>query len=67
MNDKLINAWINEHDAGHLAAACPILVVDVFEHAYTLDYGTKRADYIEAVMKLIDWKKAEERFEMAKE
>jgi Fe-Mn family superoxide dismutase len=67
MNEKLINTWINEHDAGHLTACCPLLVIDAFEHAYMLDYDTKKAEYIEAVMPLVDWKKVEERFKMAKE
>lgn len=53
--DRLFNVWVNEHDAGHFAGCKPILVIDVFEHAYMLDYGIKRADYIEAVMKAIDW------------
>ncbi len=57
----LFNTWINEHDAGHLAGAIPILVVDVFEHAFMLDYGTKRADYIEAIFKAIDWGLVEKR------
>ncbi len=54
--DRLFNVWINEHDAGHLAGAAPILVMDVFEHAFILDYGMKRVDYIETFMKAIDWK-----------
>ncbi len=57
----LFNTWINEHDAGHLAGAVPVLVVDVFEHAFMLDYGTKRLDYIEAVFKAIDWAVVEKR------
>jgi len=36
-------------------------VVDVFEHAYMLDYGIKRADYIEAIMKAISWESVEQR------
>ena len=64
--ERLFNAWINEHDGGHLAACCPVLVIDAFEHAYMPDYGTKKAEYIEAVMPLVDWKKCEERFQMAK-
>jgi len=43
---KLFNVWVNEHDAGHLAGARILLVMDVFEHAFMLDYGLKRADYI---------------------
>jgi Fe-Mn family superoxide dismutase len=61
VNGRLFNCWINEHDAGHPAGCMPILVMDVFEHAFMLDYGLKRADYIEAFFKNIDWKAAEAR------
>ncbi len=60
---RLLNVWINEHDSGHLAGAIPILVMDVFEHAYLMDYGIKRADYIEAFFKAIDWNIAIKRFD----
>ena len=59
---ELFNVWVNEHDAGHLAGATPVLVMDVFEHAFMLDYGLKRADYIEAFFKAIDWEAATSRF-----
>lgn len=62
---ELFNVWINEHDTGHLSGATPLLVMDVFEHAYITDYGTKRADYIEAFFKAIDWEKVSERFDKA--
>ncbi|AJE02949.1 superoxide dismutase [Geobacter pickeringii] len=58
---KLINFWINEHDVAHPAGCTPILIMDVFEHAFMLDYGLKRADYIEAFFKNVDWKAAEAR------
>jgi Fe-Mn family superoxide dismutase len=56
-NDKgcLFNTWINEHDVGHLCGAMPLIVMDVFEHAYMIEYGLKKADYIEAFFKAIDW------------
>ena len=50
---RLINQWINEHETGHLAGCTPILVMDVFEHAFMIDYGLKRADYIAAFFKNI--------------
>lgn len=56
---KLFNSWINEHDVGHLSSCAPILVLDVFEHAYMIDYQLKRADYIEAVWKAINWAEVE--------
>jgi len=57
----LINQWINEHETGHLAGCTPILVLDVFEHAFMIDYGLKRADYIEAFFKNINWDVVEAR------
>jgi Fe-Mn family superoxide dismutase len=57
----LFNTWINEHDMGHLAGCRPVLVMDVFEHAYMTDYGLKRADYIAAFFNNIDWKVVESR------
>ena len=63
---QLLNTWINEHDTGHLAGATPILIMDVFEHAFITDYGLKRADYIEAFFKAIDWNTIQKRFEAAK-
>src|SRR4030042_1485265 len=57
----LLNQWINEHETGHLAGGIPILVLDVFEHAFMIDYGLKRADYIEAFLKNIRWDKVESR------
>lgn len=59
---KLFNVWIGEHDSGHLAGAKPLLVMDVFEHAFALDYGLKRADYITAFWNAVDWSVVTARF-----
>jgi Fe-Mn family superoxide dismutase len=55
MQKRLVNTWINEHDVGHLAGSSPILIMDVFEHAYITEYGLDRAKYIDAFFKNIDW------------
>lgn len=60
--NTLFNVWINEHDAGHLAGATPLLVMDVFEHAFMVDYGLAKADYIGAFVNAIDWAAVEGRF-----
>jgi Fe-Mn family superoxide dismutase len=60
-NGWLFNQWISEHDGGHPAGCRPILIMDVFEHAYMLDYGLKKADYIEAFFKNINWDAVEAR------
>ncbi len=57
----LFNQWINEHEVGHPAGCKPLLVMDVFEHAYMIDYGLKRADYIAVFFKNINWKAVENR------
>jgi superoxide dismutase, Fe-Mn family len=60
---KLFNVWINEHDTGHLFYSVSLLVNDVFEHAYIMDYGMERKTYIEAFMKVIDWEAVQRRFD----
>ena len=62
---RLINMWVNEHDHGHLAGGTVILPMDVFEHAYMLDYGLDRQGYIDAYFNNIDWTVAEERYDQA--
>ena len=61
----LINTWIDQHDCGHLTGCSPILVLDVFEHAFLLDYGLERGDYIKAFLKNVDWQIASDRYDTA--
>ena len=61
--DKLFNIWVNEHDVGHLIGTTPLLIMDVFEHAFMIDYNLKRADYIAAFFNAIDWSVVEKRLE----
>lgn len=58
---NLLNFWINEHDAGHPAGCTPLLILDVFEHAFMLDYQLKRPDYIAAFFANVDWQVVESR------
>ncbi|MFC1724730.1 superoxide dismutase [candidate division KSB1 bacterium] len=60
--DRLINMWINEHDVGHPAGCVPLLVMDVFEHAFISDYGLAKTKYIEAFFENINWQAVEKRF-----
>ena len=61
LTGNLFNQWINEHDVGHMAGCTPILIIDVFEHAFMTDYGLKRADYIASFFKNIKWEAVESR------
>ena len=60
--DELFNIWVNEHDVGHFAGCMPLLVMDVFEHAFITDYGMDRASYIDAFINSIDWDVVSGRF-----
>lgn len=62
VSQRLFNTWINEHDLGHLAGGKPLLVMDVFEHAYLPDYHLERAKYIDAFFATINWPVAGSRF-----
>jgi Fe-Mn family superoxide dismutase len=59
---SLANVWISSHEDGHPAGCVPLLVMDVWEHAYMVDRGASgRAEYIEAFFRNVDWAKVEER------
>ena len=51
----LHNYGADAHHFNFPAMAWPLLVMDVYEHAYTIDYGVKRPPYIEAFMKNVNW------------
>ena len=55
---RLVNAWAADHTTT-LAGGQPILVLDMYEHAYQMDYGAKAGDYVEAFMQAIRWANAD--------
>jgi len=58
---RLINFWINEHDVGHPSGGSALLVMDVWEHAYMLDYGLNRKEYVDVFFQSIDWSIVDQR------
>jgi Fe-Mn family superoxide dismutase len=60
-NKRLVNSWAADHTTT-LAAGQPILALDMYEHAYQLDYGAKAGDYVEAFMHAIRWSNADSLF-----
>jgi Fe-Mn family superoxide dismutase len=61
---RLSNHWITLHEVGTVAGFRPILVMDVWEHAFLLDYApADRARYVEAFFSNIDWETAESRLQ----
>lgn len=62
----LSNHWITLHEDGHPAGFKPLLVMDVWEHAFVLDYKfSERGKYIEAFFGNIDWDAVEKRLTSA--
>lgn len=57
----LVNQWAADHIMT-LAGSTPILALDMYEHAYAIDYGAKAAAYVDAYMKVVDWSEANRRF-----
>ena len=51
---KLVNQWAMDHTTT-LAGGRPILALDMYEHAYHIDYGAKAAAYVDAFMAAINW------------
>src|SRR5437899_12819107 len=61
-NGHLSNHWISLHETGNVAGFNPVLVMDVWEHAFILDYKpADRPKYIEAFFSNIDWGTVERR------
>ena len=64
---RLSNHWISLHQIGEVAGFNPVLVMDVWEHAFLLDYKpAERSKYIEAFFSNIDWSAAEGRLKHTK-
>jgi Fe-Mn family superoxide dismutase len=54
---RLINTWAADHTMT-LAGGRPLLALDMFEHAYAMDYGAKAAGYVDAFMQAVRWDNA---------
>ena len=62
----LTNNFVSEHQNGNISGFIPLLVMDVWEHAYMVDHRAGgRGDYIKAFVQNINWNKVENRFKNA--
>ena len=61
-DNRLTNQWAADHTMT-LAGGTPLLALDMYEHAYAIDYGAKAADYVDAYMKVLSWDAASRGFE----
>jgi len=58
---RLVNTWAADHTMT-LADGEPILALDMYEHAYAMDYGARAAGYVDAFMKAMTWAEASRRY-----
>lgn len=58
-NKSLFNYLGDQHDGFPIWNATPLVALDVYEHAYIMDYGVARADYIESFFKNLNWDEVE--------
>ena len=61
---RLVNQWAADH-AHALAGATPILALDMYEHAYHLDFGAKAAAYVDQIMANLNWERNGARYRLA--
>jgi Fe-Mn family superoxide dismutase len=61
---RLMIQWAADHTMS-LADATPVLVLDMYEHAYAMDYGARAGAYVDAFMKAVNWSVADARFARA--
>ena len=58
---KLVNQWAADHTCS-LAGGAPLLALDMYEHAYHIDYGAQAAAYVDAFMQNIHWDHVVQRY-----
>jgi Fe-Mn family superoxide dismutase len=62
--DKCLHNYLfDAHNVGIVASAPILLIIDVYEHAYFIDYDAHRAPYIDAFMQNINWPVVMERYQ----
>jgi Fe-Mn family superoxide dismutase len=65
VNGRLYNVLSDEHANGPLWLAVPLVVIDTCEHAFYIDYRNKKAEYVEKLMRHVDWAEADRRYRSA--
>jgi superoxide dismutase, Fe-Mn family len=68
MTKRLNTFWVSDHEIGQIAGFIPVIVMDMWEHAFVTDYGATaagRAEYLQAYFKNLDWETSGQRLAYA--
>ena len=64
-SDNLVVLQCENHQKLTVWGAIPLLVIDVWEHAYYLKYKNKRGDFVDALMNIVNWDNVAQRYDIA--
>ena len=67
-SQRLNTFWVSDHEIGNIAGYLPVIVMDMWEHAYVTDYGASavgRGEYLQAYFRNLDWETTEARLASA--
>lgn len=62
VNGRLYNVISDEHAQGPMWMAAPLVVIDTYEHAFYIDYQSRKAEYVDRFLRHIDWTEAQARY-----
>jgi Fe-Mn family superoxide dismutase len=65
VNGRLYNVVSDEHAQGPMWMAMPLVVIDVYEHAFYIDYQNRKAQYVDKFLDYVDWDEAQKRYRAA--
>ena len=67
LGERLYIEQIYDHQGNTGQSGVPLLVIDAWEHAYYLQYQNRRADYVDAIWNVLDWRDVATRFDRARD
>ena len=67
LGEKLLVQQYYDHQGNFATGTVPLLLLDMWEHAFYLDYVNVKADYIKAFWNIADWGNVQSRFATARE
>ena len=66
LGSRVVVQQVYDHQGNHGQGTVPLLAIDVWEHAYYLQYENRRPDYVEAIWNLVDWNNVATRLQDAR-